>query len=82
MARSTVFMTNRSQAVLLPKPVALPPGVRQVEVTKLGRSRPITPADRSWDAFFDGPKASDDFMAERKQPPAGKREQMPRHARA
>ena len=40
MARSTVFTTiNRSQAVRLPKPVALPAGVRQVEITKMGRSR-------------------------------------------
>jgi antitoxin VapB len=48
--------------------VALPPNVRQVEVTKLGRSRLFSPADQSWDAFFDGPGASDDFMAERQQP--------------
>ncbi len=76
MTRSTVFTTNRSQAVRLPKPVALPPGVRQVEVTKLGRSRLISPADQSWDAFFDGPGASGDFMAERRQLPAQKREQI------
>ena len=76
MARSTVFTTNRSQAVRLPKPVALPPSVHQVEVTKLGRSRLITPADQSWDAFFDGPEVSDDFMAERRQPPTEKREQF------
>jgi antitoxin VapB len=76
MTRSTVFTTNRSQAVRLPKPVALPPSVRQVEITKLGRSRLITPADRSWDAFFDGPPACDDFMAERSQPSARKREQL------
>jgi antitoxin VapB len=76
MARSTVFTTNRSQAVRLPKPVALPPGVRQVEITKGGRSRLITPADQSWDAFFDGPKVSDDFMTERRQPRAEKRERF------
>jgi antitoxin VapB len=76
MARSTVFTTNRSQAVRLPKAVALPRSVRQVEITKLGRSRLITPADQSWDAFFDGPRVSDDFMAERRQPKAGKREQF------
>jgi len=70
------FTTNRSQAVRLPKPVALPPSVRQVEVTKLGRSRLISPADQSWNAFFDGPGASNDFMAERRQPPARKREQF------
>ena len=43
MARSTVFTTNRSQAVRLPKPVALPAGVRQVEVTKMGRGPPHQP---------------------------------------
>jgi virulence-associated protein VagC len=50
-----------------------PPGV---EVTKLGRSRLISPADQSWDAFFDGPGASNDFMAERRQPRADKCEQF------
>jgi antitoxin VapB len=74
MARSTVFTTNRSQAVRLPKPVALPAGVRQVEITKIGRSRLISPADQSWDAFFDGPQASDDFVPERRQPAADDRE--------
>jgi antitoxin VapB len=76
MARSTVFMTNRSQAVRLPKPVALPDSVRQVEVTKIGRSRLITPADQSWDSFFDGPRVSDDFMTEREQPEAQERDRL------
>ncbi len=76
MARSTVFTTNRSQAVRLPKPVALPAGVRQVEITKIGRSRLISPADQSWDTFFDGPKVSEDFVAERGQPPAEQRERF------
>src|SRR5713226_4902785 len=76
MARSTVFTTNRSQAVRLPKPVALPAGVRQVEITKIGRNRIISPADQSWDAFFDGPRVSDDFMAERRQPIVEERERL------
>jgi antitoxin VapB len=76
MARSTVFMSNRSQAVRLPKPVALPPGVRHVEITKVGRSRLITPADQSWDAFFEGPEVSDDFMTERRAAPVRKRAQL------
>ena len=76
MARSTVFRTNRSQAVRLPKEVALPPSVRQVEITKLGRSRIISPANRSWDAFFDGPGVSNEFMTERRCPPADKREPL------
>src|SRR5437763_15983961 len=74
MARSTVFTTNRTQAVRIPKSLALPKTVRLVEVTKLGPSRVITPADQSWDAFFDGLAASNDFMADRRQPQASKRE--------
>ena len=76
MTRSTVFTSNRSQAVRLPKPVALPEGVRQVEIVKVGRSRLISPAGHSWDAFFDGPAASDDFLRERVQPEAEAREAL------
>ncbi len=62
MARSTVFKSNRSQAVRLPKAVAFPADVRQVEVMKLGRGRLIVPVDRRWDEFFlDGPSVSEDF---------------------
>ena len=74
--RSTIFTTNRSQAVRLPKPVALPDTVRQVEITVVGASRLISPAGQSWDVFFDGPQASDDFMTDRNQPPAQERERL------
>ncbi len=77
MTRSTVFTTNRSQAVRLPKPVAFPEAVHQVEIVKLGRSRLITPAGRRWDdLFMKGPKASADFMAERRQPRVDEREPL------
>ena len=76
MTRSTVFTSNRSQAVRLPKPVALPEGVRQVEIVKVGRSRLISPAGQSWDTFFDAPGADDDFLRERVQPEAEARERM------
>ncbi len=70
MTRSTVFKTNRSRAVRLPKAVALPDSVREVEIVSLGHTRIISPAGRSWDAFFNGPLASEDFMIEREQPDA------------
>lgn len=76
MARATLFTNNRSQAVRLPKAVAMPANVRHVEITRLGRSRLISPVGHSWDEFFDGPKASDDFMRERRQPPAEDRERL------
>jgi antitoxin VapB len=77
MARSTVFTSNRSQAVRLPKAVAFPAGVHQVEVVKVGRSRVITPHGQRWDDLFDhGPRASEDFMPAREQPVIEEREKI------
>lgn len=77
MARSTVFRTNRTQAVRLPKSVAFPEEVREVEIIRLGHSRLITPAGRRWDEFFlNGPFVSEDFMSEREQPAAEERDPL------
>jgi antitoxin VapB len=77
MARSTVFKSNRSQAVRLPKAVAFPDGVHEVEVLKIGFSRLITPVGRRWsDLFLYGPRATEDFMVEREQPAAEEREPL------
>jgi antitoxin VapB len=77
MTKSTVFTSNRSQAVRLPKAVAFPEGVHQVDILKLGRSRVIVPQGKRWDdLFLDGPRASEDFMAERRQPPVEEREPL------
>jgi len=77
MTSSTVFTTNRSQAVRLPKAVAFPEGVHEVDILKIGRSRVIVPKGRRWDDLFQsGPKVSEDFMTQREQPPAEEREQL------
>lgn len=77
MTRSTVFTSNRSQAVRLPKPVAFPEGVHQVEIIKVGQSRLISPVGKRWDDLFaKGPRASEDFMSERVQPAAEQREPL------
>ena len=77
MTRSTVFKSNRSQAVRLPKPVAFPDDVHQVEIIKLGNSRLISPVGHRWDDLFaSGPRASQDFMLTREQPPAEEREPL------
>lgn len=77
MTRSTVFMSNRSQAVRLPKAVAFPEGVHQVDVLKVGQSRVIVPQGKRWDdLFLNGRQASEDFMAERRQPAAEEREPL------
>lgn len=74
MEKTTVFKSNRSQAVRLPKAVALPEDIKQVDIVAVGRSRIITPAGESWDQWFDGPKVSSDFMSEREQPEIQRRE--------
>jgi antitoxin VapB len=75
MTRTTLFTSNRSQAVRLPKAVAFPEGTHQVEVLKIGDSRLITPVGKRWDDFFlHGPRASEDFMEDRPQPPTDERE--------
>lgn len=55
MARTTLFQSNRSQAVRLPKEVAFPEGVRSVTIVREGKRRVIIPADAVWDDFFDAP---------------------------
>lgn len=74
MTRAKVFRNNKSQAVRLPKPVALPDSVKEVEVTVVGDSRLISPVGKSWDRFFDGRGMSPDFMVSRDQPPDQERE--------
>jgi antitoxin VapB len=68
MTQSSIFKSNKSQAVRLPKAVALPDHVKRVDVIKHGASRLIVPAGESWKVFFDGPRIDDDFMNERNQP--------------
>ncbi len=74
MVRASVFTTNKSQAVRLPKPVALPDSVKKVDIVMLGRARLITPAGEAWDSWFEGDGATEDFMAERHQPEEQERE--------
>jgi len=66
--RTRVFKSNRSQAVRLPKAIAFPESVKDVEITAIGNRRVITPAGQSWDEWFDAPGVSSDFMTVREQP--------------
>ncbi|WP_336221322.1 type II toxin-antitoxin system VapB family antitoxin [Citrobacter amalonaticus] len=68
MEKTTVFKSNRSQAVRLPKAVALPEDVKHVDIVAVGRTRIITPAGESWDSWFDGESVTSDFMVAREQP--------------
>jgi antitoxin VapB len=71
MTRTTLFQSNRSQAVRLPKDVAFPTDVREVTILRDGDRRVIVPADRLWDDFFAAPGID---LGEREQPEAQARE--------
>ena len=66
--QTKLFKSNRSQAVRLPKKIAFPESVKNVEITAIGTKRIIAPAGQSWDDWFNGPGVSSDSMTERKQP--------------
>lgn len=74
MDQGAVFQSNRSQAVRLPKAVALPADVKRVDVVAVGRTRIISPAGESWDSWFEGEGVTADFMTERDQPAEQERE--------
>ena len=76
MEKATIFKSNRSQAVRLPKAVAYPDSVKQVDVVVIGKARLITPAGEAWDSWFDGEGVSEDFMATREQPDTQDREAL------
>jgi antitoxin VapB len=65
---TSIFKSNQTQAVRLPKDVAFPEGVHEVEIVKVGNSRIISPVGHRWDSFFADPvKVSEDFLKERDQ---------------
>ena len=76
MEKASVFKSNRSQAVRLPKAVSLPDDVKRVEVIAIGRTRIISPVGESWDSWFAGEAVSKDFMSERDQPDDQERESL------
>ena len=71
VTRTTLFRSNRSQAVRLPKEVAFPDGVRSVTILREGKRRVIVPTEAVWDDFFDAPGVD---LGERTQPEAQHRE--------
>jgi len=66
--QTKLFKSNKSQAVRLPKAIAFPDSVTDVEIIAIGNKRIITPAAHSWDDWFDSTGVSDDFMTQRLQP--------------
>ena len=68
MEQGIVFRSNGSQAIWLPKTVALPGGVKIVDIVAICRTRVISPAGESWDSWFEAEGVTPDFMTQRDQP--------------
>jgi len=71
MTRTTLFQTNRSQAIRLPKDVAFPADVREVTILRDGARRIIVPSESVWDDFFE---SSGVDIEQRDEPPIQARE--------
>ena len=76
MKSGAVFKSNTSQAIRLPKDVALPESVKPVDIIPVGRGRLIVPAGDGWDSCFHEEGVRGDFMASREQPVDQEREAM------
>ncbi|ACZ29192.1 putative plasmid protein [Xylanimonas cellulosilytica DSM 15894] len=74
MTTTRLFRSNTTQAVRLPKPVAFPETVRDVEIRVVGRSRVITPVGSAWAEWFDHGLVVPDFPGGRDQGVAQERE--------
>jgi len=74
--KARIFKSNQSQAVRLPKPVALPENVKEVRIIPLGTARLIVPYGDVWSSWFDDVGVTDDFMKERNQPGQQDRERL------
>lgn len=68
-----VFMTNRSQAVRLPKEFQF--ATEEVLIRKVGDDVILSPRPRDWESYLDSaPVASDTFMNEIEDLPVQERE--------
>lgn len=52
MTQATIFKSNQTQALRLPKAVAFPDNVKKVEVVVLGKKRLLTPRENLWNDWF------------------------------
>jgi len=65
-----LFLSNRTQAVRLPKAVAFPESVSEVEIDVVGEARVIRPAGSRIDYFWNSDvRISDDFAREQPATP-------------
>jgi len=73
MTTAKLFKNGQSQAVRLPKKFRLDGD--EVYIKRVGRTIILIPKDNPWESLINSfDKFSDDFMAEREQPPMEDRE--------
>jgi len=64
-----LFLSNKTQAVRLPKDVAFDDSVSEVEITVVGDTRVIAPAGTNkWDIFFSTATRLGEDFPDREQP--------------
>ena len=68
MAEASIFSNNKNQAIRIPRALEFADDVKKVNIFSVGNARIITPVGESWDSWFEGLRATDDFMSEREQP--------------
>ncbi|MEQ5767262.1 type II toxin-antitoxin system VapB family antitoxin [Halomonas sp. H33-56] len=68
MSKGYVFPSNRSQAVRLPEAAAFAEDANRGVIVSTTQRGALTPADKTWDDWFDAEGASEDFMEDRGQP--------------
>ncbi len=74
-ARTTLFLSNRSQAVRIPR--AFTDHVREVTILQDGPRRIIVPCNSVWDDFFDAPGVDPSVdLGDRQQPQAQRRDSL------
>jgi len=74
--KPSIFKSNQSQAVRLPKPVALPDTVKEVQIIPPGNARLIVPYGDAWSSWFEDEGVTDDFVQDREQPEPQQREEL------
>ncbi len=72
-ARTTLFLSNRSQSVRIPRALAFGDSVREVTILQDGPRRIIVPSDAAWDDFFEVEGAD---LGDRDQPEAQHRDSL------
>lgn len=76
-ATTKLFMSNRTQAVRLPKAVAFPDDVTEVEILVVGNARVIVPKGGRWEWYFArADRADAGFLCDRDQGDAEEREPL------